>query len=258
MTPPSPAISAVTLARALAPGLLAGQSFLRMLRGKWYGQQVLDQLSMVGPGALVAVLLVNGFAGMVFTIQTARELGRFGAIEAAGGVFALAFCREMSPVLTAGILAGKVGAAFTAELATMRVTEQIDVLQMLKTHPVDYLVLPRVVACVLMMPVLSMFTTVVGLAGGTVIAKALYQLPPEVFLDSVRRALTLGDLGAVLLKAMIFGVLIALIGCSWGLTTRGGAREVGESTTAAVVNMWVAVFAVDFLLSLVLFGSIPT
>jgi phospholipid/cholesterol/gamma-HCH transport system permease protein len=114
------------------------------------------------------------------------------------------------------------------------------------------------VACVLMMPVLSMFTTVVGLAGGTVIAKALYQLPPEVFLDSVRRALTLGDLGAVLLKAMIFGVLIALIGCSWGLTTRGGAREVGESTTAAVVNMWVAVFAVDFLLSLVLFGSIPT
>lgn len=216
----------------------------------------MQHLVTAGPGSISPVLLVGGFAGMIFTIQTARELVRFGAVNAVGGAFALAFCRELAPILTASIMAGQVGSAFAAEIGAMQVTEQIDALYMLKTDPIDYLVLPRVIACCLMVPLMTVFALVMGIIGGVFAAWQFYQIVPEIFLESVRDFLEPSDLFIILLKGFIFGVLVAVIGCSWGLTTKGGAKEVGESATKAVVTSWVSIFIVDFLLSILLFERV--
>lgn len=241
--------------RCLSSVLLLGQVFLRLVRGKTYYRKIMEHMVTVGPGAIAPVLLVSGFAGMIFTIQTARELGKFGAIEAVGGAFALAFCRELAPILTASVIAGQVGSAFAAELGSMQVTEQIDALYMLKTDPIDYLVLPRIIACCLMMPLMMIFALVMGVIGGAFVALHIYQVIPATFLESIRNFLEPADLGIILIKGLIFGTLVAVNGCSWGMTTRGGAREVGESVTTAVVTTWVAIFIMDFLISLTLLGS---
>lgn len=241
--------------RCFAAVLLFGQVLLHILQGKTYYRKVLEHMVTAGPVSLPPVLLVSGFAGMIFTIQTARELVRFGAVSAVGGAFALAFCRELAPILTASIIAGQVGSAFAAELGAMRVTEQIDALYMLKTDPIDYLVLPRVIACSLMMPLMMIFALVMGISGGVFAAAQFYQVLPEVFLESVKTFLEPSDLLNILLKGFIYGALVAINGCSWGLTTTGGAKEVGESATTAVVTTWVSIFIMDFFLSFFLFGE---
>lgn len=237
--------------------VLGGQVLMRLLRGRVNRQHALDNMVAAGPGSLVPVLMTNLFAGMIFTIQTARELVRFGAMHALGGAFALAFCRELAPILTAAILAGQVGSAFAAEIGCMKVTDQIDALKVLRTDPVDYLVVPRVVACCIMLPVLTVLGLVVGIGGGVLVANQLYGVNPAQFLDSVRSLLVLADLTTVLLKSVIFGAMIALAGCTWGLTTTC-SRSVGRSATSAVVTTWVSLFVVDFAISLVMFHSVST
>ncbi len=256
------------MVRCFAAVLLFGQVWLHLLQGKTYYRKILQHLVTAGPGSISPVLLVSGFAGMIFTIQTARELVRFGAVNAVGGAFALAFCRELAPILTASIMAGQVGSAFAAEIGAMRVTDQIDALYMLKTDPIDYLVLPRVIACCLMVPLMTILALFMGIIGGVFAASHFYKIIPEggvfaashfykiipeTFLESVRNFLQPSDLFIILLKGFIFGVLVAVIGCSWGLTTKGGAKEVGESATKAVVTSWVSIFIMDFFLSLMLF-----
>jgi phospholipid/cholesterol/gamma-HCH transport system permease protein len=233
---------------------LGGQVLMRILRGKVNHQRTVEQMVAAGPFTLTPVLLVNVFAGMIFTIQTARELDRFGAMYALGGAFAMAFCRELAPILTAAIMAGQVGTAYAAEIGCMKVTDQIDALKVLRTDPIDYLVVPRVVACCIMLPVLTVLGLVVGLLGGAGVAFFLYQMPVGQFLDSVRSLMVLNDLMAVLLKSVLFGAIVALAGCTWGLTTTC-SRSVGRAATSAVVTTWVGLFVVDFFLSLVLFGS---
>ncbi|WP_414561690.1 MULTISPECIES: MlaE family ABC transporter permease [unclassified Anabaena] len=245
------------IVRCFAAVLLFGQVLLHLLQGKTYYRKILQHMVTTGPGSISPVLLVSGFAGMIFTIQTARELVRFGAVGAVGGAFALAFCRELAPLLTASIIAGQVGSAFAAEIGAMRVTEQIDALYMLKTNPIDYLVLPRVIACVLMMPIMMIFALITGISGGVFAAAEFYNIDPGAFLESVRTFLEPSDLFMILLKGFIFGIIVAVIGCSWGLTTKGGAKEVGESATKAVVTTWVSIFMMDFFLSLAMFGK-PT
>jgi phospholipid/cholesterol/gamma-HCH transport system permease protein len=231
---------------------LGGQVFLRLLKGKVYQQNVMEHMVSVGPMSLNAVLLTNFFAGMIFTIQTARSLAEYGAVNAVGGAFGIAFCRELAPILTACVITGQVGSAFAAEIGGMRVTEQIDALQMLRTDPVDYLVTPRVIACCLMLPIMTTLGLVTGLAGGILVASQLYQVSSTEFLNSIQTLLNIQDLFNVVLKSFIFGALIAILSCNWGLTTSGGMKGVGHSATAAVVTTWVAIFVVNFLLSLVL------
>ena len=242
--------------RLLRSFLLAGQVFMRLLRGKISTRHILEHLATVGLDSLNSVLLIAYFAGMIFTIQTARELIHYGAVSAIGGAFALAFCRELAPVLTAGVVAGQVGSAFAAEIGEMQVTEQIDALYMLRTNPIDYLVVPRVIACGLMLPILTIFALVVGIGGGVFVAVNFYYLPVSVFLDSVRDFLSLRDLFVVIVKAFVFGVIIAIIGCGWGLTTTGGAKGVSRSTKSAVVTSWVCIFIVDFILSVAIFQEV--
>ncbi|WP_396336471.1 MlaE family lipid ABC transporter permease subunit [Fischerella sp. JS2] len=235
--------------RLLAAIFLGGQVIIHLLRGKIHRRNTLEQMAVVGPDSLFIALLTAVFVGAVFTIQVAREFITFGAGNLVGGVLAVALTRELSPVLTAVVIAGRVGSAFAAEIGTMRVTEQIDALLMLKTDPVDYLVIPRLLACLLMMPILTLLSLVTGMLGGLIIATNIYNLSDTQFLDSARNFLGSWDIISAMIKACCFGVLIAIIGCNWGLTTTGGAKGVGQSTTTAVVTALLIIFISNFFLS---------
>ncbi|NER80067.1 MAG: MlaE family lipid ABC transporter permease subunit [Leptolyngbya sp. SIO1D8] len=235
--------------------LLGGQVLVRILRGRVRRSQVMEHMIAAGPGSLLPVLLTNLFAGMIFSIQTAREMTRFGVLHALGGAFALGFCRELAPILSAAILAGQVGSAFAAEIGSMKITEQIDALKVLRTDPIDYLVVPRVVACCVMLPVLTMLGLVLGVGGGLVAAQQFYNVQGAIFLESVQTLLEPQDLIAVLLKSVIFGAMIALAGCTWGLTTTC-SKGLGRAATSAVVTTWVSLFVVDFVITVLLFHGI--
>jgi phospholipid/cholesterol/gamma-HCH transport system permease protein len=239
--------------RLLAAILLCGQVIVHLLQGKIHRRNTLDQMAAVGPESLLIALVTAAFVGAVFTIQVAREFIQFGAGNAVGGVLALALTRELAPVLTAVVLAGRVGSAFAAEIGTMRVTEQIDALYMLRTDPIDYLVIPRVIACCVMLPALTLLSLVTGMIGGLLIVTNVYNLSQTTFLDSARNFLNVWDVCSAAIKAACFGILIAIIGCSWGLTTTGGAKGVGQSTTTAVVTALLAIFISNFLLTAIMF-----
>lgn len=241
------------LQRLLAAILLGGQVLVHILAGKIHRRNTLDQMAVVGPESLLIALITASFVGMVFTIQVAREFITFGAANAVGGVLALSLARELAPVLTAVILAGRVGSAFAAEIGTMQVTEQIDALYVLRTDPIDYLVIPRVIACCIMLPILTILSLITGMIGGLLIATTLYDISKTVFLESARNFLDTWDLCAAAFKGLFFGALIAIIGSSWGLTTTGGAKGVGQSTTTAVVTALLAIFISNFFLSWLLF-----
>jgi phospholipid/cholesterol/gamma-HCH transport system permease protein len=239
--------------RLLSAIFLGGQVLFHLIQGKIHRRNTLEQLAMVGPDSLFIALLTAIFVGAVFTIQVAREFINFGAGNLVGGVLAVALTRELTPVLTAVILAGRVGSAFAAEIGTMKVTEQIDALLMLKTDPIDYLVIPRLLACLIMLPILTLLSLITGMSGGMLIATRIYNLSDTVFLDSARDFLDISDIGSAMIKACCFGMLIAIIGCSWGLTTTGGAKGVGQSTTTAVVTALLVIFVSNFFLSWVMF-----
>ncbi|MCY7279108.1 MAG: MlaE family lipid ABC transporter permease subunit [Phormidesmis sp. CAN_BIN44] len=239
--------------RLLSAVLLGGQVLVHLLKGKINRRNTIDQMAAVGPESLLIALITAGFVGAVFTIQVAREFINLGAGTAVGGVLAISLSRELAPVLTAVVLAGRVGSAFAAEIGTMKVTEQIDALYILRTDPIDYLVIPRVIACCLMLPILTVLALIVGIAGGMLVAESLYSIPNTVFLNSARNFLSVWDLCSAPIKGFFFGALISIIGSSWGLTTTGGAKGVGQSTTTAVVTSLLAIFMSNFFLSWLMF-----
>ena len=239
--------------RFIAAIFLSGQVIVHILRGKFNYPNIIEQMALVGPASLLIALVTSTTIGMVFTIQVAREFINIGAGQVVGGVLSLALTRELAPVLTAVVLAGRVGSAFAAEIGTMKVSEQIDALYVLKTDPVDYLVIPRVVACCIMLPLLTIVSIVAGMIGGLLIANSIFGLPVRIFLDSARNFLTAWDICSAPIKAVCFGAMIAIIGCSWGLTTTGGAKGVGQSTTTAVVTSLLAIFISNFFLSWLMF-----
>lgn len=241
--------------RFIAALFLGGQTLIHLLQGRINRRNTLEQMILVGPDSLGIALLTATFVGMVFTIQVAKEFLFFGAGRVVGGVLALALTRELAPVLTAVVLAGRVGSAFAAEIGTMRVTEQIDALYILKTDPIDYLVLPRVIACCLMLPILTFLSLIVGMLGGLLIANGLFDISTAVFIDSIQEFLKVGDLWNAVIKSVVFGGLVAVIGCSWGMTTTGGAKGVGQSTTTSVVTALLAIFIANFFLSWIMFQS---
>nr|WDA98939.1 MlaE family lipid ABC transporter permease subunit [Sciadococcus taiwanensis] len=235
---------------------LSGEILIHLKKNKIYKINLIEQLNKVGIQSLSICLITACFVGMVFTIQVAKEFIYFEATSALGGVLSLALSRELSPVLTSVIIAGRIGSAFTAEIATMQVTEQIDALYILKTNPLDYLVIPRILACASMLPILSLLSFLTGLASSLLVSALFYNINPNIFINSSQYALTLWDILSGLIKSIVFGILIALISCSWGLTTKGGAKNVGESTTMAVVTSLLFIFTVDFLLSYLMYNNV--
>ena len=242
------------LRRLGASLLIGGQALTATLRGRINRSDLSDQLMEAGPGSLLIVLIIAVAAGSVFNIQVAAELTRQGAGSTVGGILAVGLAREIAPLLTACLLAGKVATAYAAQLGTMKVTEQIDAITMLRTDPVDYLVVPRLIAMVVMAPVQCLFFFLVAVWSGQITSTALYNIPPSVVWTSVRTWMNVDDLPFMLVKALVFGVLIASISCGWGLTTKGGPKEVGTSTTGAVVMILITVSIMDVVLTQVLFG----
>ena len=234
--------------------MIGGQAVNAAVKGRINSIDLFDQLMEAGPGSFLIVLITGIAAGTVFNIQVAAELSRQGVGSQVGGLLAIGMAREIAPLLTATLLTGKVATAYAAQLGTMKVTEQIDAITMLSTDPVDYLVVPRLIAMVVMAPIQCLLFFNVALWSGQVSSTALYQIPPRVFWDSVKEWLIPIDIPFMLIKAIVFGLLIAILACGWGLTTRGGPKEVGTSTTGAVVMSLITVSLMDVLLTKVLFG----
>lgn len=239
--------------RTLAALVLGGEVMVRILQGKVHWKNTLDQLDLVGPKSLGVCLLTSAFVGMVFTIQFIREFAKLGLTKSVGGVLALALARELTPVVTSIILAGRVGSAFAAELGTMQVSEQTDSLRVLGSDPVDYLITPRVLACMVAGPILNLLCLTMGLAASVFLADVVYDVSANVILDSASRAIASWDVITSMIKCWVFGTIISVVSCSWGYTTTGGAKGVGESTTSAVVISLVLIFIADFALSFLFF-----
>jgi phospholipid/cholesterol/gamma-HCH transport system permease protein len=234
--------------------MIGGQSVSAIAQGKISPNDLMQELLEAGPGSFLIVLITGLAAGTVFNIQVAAELSRQGANAAVGGLLALGLSREIAPLLTATLLTGKVATAYAAQLGSMKVTEQIDAITMLRTDPVEYLVVPRVLAMVVMAPVQCLLFFWVALWSGQTSSTLLYGIPPAVFWNSVRTWMEPDDLPSMLIKALVFGLQIAVLACGWGLTTKGGPKEVGTSTTGAVVMILVTVALVDVVLTQILFG----
>jgi phospholipid/cholesterol/gamma-HCH transport system permease protein len=242
------------LRRLGASLLVGGQAVSAIAKGRIGFNDLMQELMEAGPGSFLIVLITALAAGTVFNIQVAAELSKQGASATVGGLLALGLSREIAPLLTATLLTGKVATAYAAELGTMKVTEQIDAITMLRTDPVQFLVVPRVLAMVVMAPVQCLLFFWVGIWSGQVSSTLLYNIPPTVFWNSVRTWMEPDDLPSMLLKALVFGLQIAVIACGWGLTTKGGPKEVGTSTTGAVVMILVTVALMDAFLTKLLFA----
>lgn len=228
-------------------------STLRWLaRGRLEARQTIRQMEQIGVSSLPIVLVTGIFSGAVLAFQTAKQLLAFGVPGLVGGLVALSLAREAAPVFTAVATAGRSGAGIAAEIGTMAVTEQLDALRVMATNPVRFLVVPRVVAGLLMLPLLTLFANVAGLVGGGIVA-ALSGVETTTFLGSVQRFLTPADLTAGMAKGAVFGVIITLVGSRRGLDTDGGAAGVGRAATAAVVTAIILILVLNLFLDMVLF-----
>jgi len=198
-------------------------------------RNLLKQIEYVGVKSIPVVLITGGFTGMVLALQSYTGFKRFNAEAFVATVVALSMTRELGPVLCGLMVSGRVGSAMAAELGTMQVTEQIDALYTLAINPVKYLVVPRFLASLIIMPILTTFADIIGIMGGYLVSVMLLGSNPTVYVRRTYDYLDLEDVYIGLLKACIFGMIIATIGCYQGMNTRGGAEGVGKATTNAVV-----------------------
>lgn len=216
-------------------------------------RHILQQMVHLGVDSLPIVLLTILFTGMVITLQTAHEFIKYGAQSSVGGVVAISMLRELAPVLTGVVVAGRVGAAIAAELGSMKVTEQIDALRVMAVDPIKYLVVPRFLACIMMVPMLVIFADVIGTLGGYLVATLYSGISSFTYLNSITTFAVVHDVVAGLVKAMFFGGIIAIIGCYKGLTAGQGAEGVGRATTASVVSSIITIFVSNYFLSMILY-----
>ncbi len=233
--------------------VLLGQTLKGIVRPPYDVKGLGRQMVRVGVDSIPVVLLTALFTGGVLALQTFKGFSRFHAEGYIGSVVALSMLRELAPVLTGLMVAGRAGSAMAAELGSMRVTEQIDALVALATDPVHYLFVPRVLAGFLMLPLLVVVADATGMYGGYLVAVRILGANPVVYVANSFQYLTLNDLFSGLIKSAVFGVLITQIGCQRGYDTRGGAEGVGRSTTSAVVSGSLLVLISDFFLTKVLF-----
>ena len=213
----------------------------------------LRQMVRVGVDSVPVVFLTTMFTGMVMALQMYNGFHRVHAENFVGSAVALAMLRELSPVLVGLMVTGRVGSSMAAEIGTMRVTEQLDALKALATDPVQYLFVPRVVAGVVMLPLLVVLGNALGIAGGYLVAVKLLGANPVIYQDNTFQFVGLNDLWSGLIKAAVFGLILTLTGCVRGYYTAGGAEGVGRSTTEAVVSASLAILLTDFFLTKLLF-----
>ncbi len=216
-------------------------------------KNIVKQMLEVGVNSIPVVLITAAFTGMVLALQTYTGFQRFNAESLVGTVVALSMTRELGPVLTGLIVAGRAGSAMAAELGTMRVTEQIDALYTLATSPVKYLVVPRLIAGVVMLPLMTVLSDIVGIYGGYFVSVNLLDANKTIYLKRTWDFLEFNDIYSGLLKAAVFGLIISLIGCYKGFYTSGGAEGVGKATTGSVVISSMMILISDYFLTTMLF-----
>lgn len=225
---------------------------IKQLRHKPRFKHIIAQMSHLGADSLLIVCSTLLFTGVVFTLQTAHEFIRFGAESTVGGVVSIAIGRELGPVLVGVVCAGRVGAAITAEISTMKVTEQIDALKVMAVSPVDYLIVPRMLACMIVVPILTIFGDVIGVFGGYLVAVNYSGISQQVFLNSIQEFAVTLDLTGGLIKASFFGNVIAVLGCYYGLHCPDGAEGVGIATTKTVVSSIIVIFILNAILTFII------
>jgi phospholipid/cholesterol/gamma-HCH transport system permease protein len=236
--------------------LLIGDTFRLLGAGLRSFRLVVQQMSVIGVESLWLVFVVSVFTGAVAAVQAAYQFSTVVPLKYIGSVILRSVIIELGPVLTALVVGGRVGASIAAELGTMKVTEQIDALGAMAINPVRYLVVPRVVAALVMLPVLTVFANAVAVFGGYAVSVATLGVPSHTYVTSIQQYFYLKDLVSGLLKAMIFGGIIGWMGCYYGFRTEGGAEGVGLATTRAVVASCVLVLISDYVLANVLFRFI--
>lgn len=233
--------------------IIAWRVLLWTPRPPYDWRQLLLQMVRVGVDSIPVVALTAMFTGMVMALQTFSVLVRFNAESYVGSLVGLSMVRELACVLGALMIAGRSGSAMGAELGSMRVTEQIDALEVLATDPVHYLIVPRVWATVLTLPLLIVLADAIGIFGGYLVAVVMMGANPVTYVQNTFQYMDAWDLNSGLIKAAVFGFLIAVVGCTQGYYTRGGAEGVGRSTTRAVVLGSIAVLISDFFLTKLLY-----
>jgi len=236
----------LTFVGELALTLLRAARHPRLVR--WKDAWLVAEQS--GVDALPIIALIGVLLGLILAFQSAIPMRRFGADIFVADLLGIAMLREMGPLITAIILAGRSGSAFAAELGTMKVREEIDALRTMGLEPVRFLVVPRVIAAVAMIPVLTVFANLFGLMGGAIVMRSL-GYPLVTYVNQVLSAVTVGDLMGGLLKSFVYGIVVAAVGCLRGLETKTGASAVGQSTTSAVVSGIVLIAIVDGLFAVV-------
>ena len=214
---------------------------------------IFRQMEFVGVKSIFVVVLTGTFTGMVLALQSYHGFRMFSAESLVGGTVALSMTRELGPVLTALMVTARAGSAMAAELGTMRVTEQIDALYVMAANPVKHLIVPRVIAGVLMTPLLTVVSDFVGVLGGYFVGVHILGINPGVFLKNISRLVDLNDIYSGLVKAACFGLILSLIGCYKGFNTYGGAEGVGRATTEAVVLASITILISDYFLTAIMF-----
>ncbi len=250
-------VGRATLAVCRATGAVVHfglQAILRGLRGPWYPREILRQMVEIGYLSLPVVGLTAVFTGMVLALQSYTGFTRFEAPEAVPTIVVLSMTRELGPVLAGLMVAGRVGGAMAAEPCTPRVSEQIDALRTLATDPLRYLVFPRLLAAVLMLPALVLVADVIGVLGGWLVSVYKLGFGPVEYIDRTLEHLEAEDVISGLIKAACFGLVVALMGCHQGYRAEGGARGVGLATTRAVVASSILILTTDYVLTELFFS----
>lgn len=210
-------------------------------------KQAFFQMAKIGTDSLFIVFLCSLFIGIVLVFQSAYQMQKLGMEKFIANLVALSMCRELGPVFTALVIAGRAGASISAELGTMKVTEQIDALESMATNPIKYLVTPRLLALLTMLPLLTIYASFVGIFGGYMVAVWKLGITSKMYINSTIDALVLKDIFSGLFKSVVFAIIICSVSCFQGLNAEGGAEGVGKATTLAVVISFVLIIAADCL-----------
>lgn len=233
--------------------ILFFQTFAWVFRPPLQGKEILKQMEAVGVRSFPVVVITAGFTGMVLALQSFTAFKRFGAETMVGTVVALSMTRELGPVLTGLMVSGRMGSAMAAELGTMQVTEQIDALYTLATNPIKYLIVPRFLATVIMLPILVIFADVIGILGGYLVGVQILGTNPTLYFRRTWDFLEVNDLYSGLIKAIFFGMILSTISCYQGFSAQGGAEGVGRATTKAVVLSSLTILISNYFITAFLF-----
>jgi phospholipid/cholesterol/gamma-HCH transport system permease protein len=235
---------------------IAGRALVLFWQAAWqfrYARKsltmIIRQIEMVGFGSLIVLALIAGLTGMIMAVQMGATLQDYGAINQLGGLIAVTFCRELGPIWAAVIILARVGSAMAAELGTMMVNEEVDALRAMSIDPVRYLVMPRILALIICMPLLTAVANFVGMLGGALISNATFSLTIESFFQSAKDMLVFSDFFGGMIKSVFFACLIGTIACDQGLHTHDGAEGVGKATTRTVVLCVIFVLLMDLFLT---------